>query len=173
MISARNPSQARFEAAASIQWPQGTPFLLNPDPVVRRKFVRFSIALAALLFALVVAIDPSSPFRKWERSVESGELRPAMEAAMNHGNRAAGTWLALHYAKEYPGLIEQEAVAGEPTAMYVVGALLLNSDNPGRFVHIDPAMTKQQLREKGLALIRSAAAAGNLGATIYLSKHDE
>src|SRR6185503_6703544 len=117
----RHVQRARASAAASIEWPANTPFLVNPDPAVRMKLRRGFFAVSALLFVCLLCTAPSGPIAESIKLHETNTLRPTMELAFAHGNKAAGTWLWQHYPKEYPGLLEQEANAGEPIAMYLTG----------------------------------------------------
>jgi hypothetical protein len=159
----------RRTLAATIPWPERTPFLLNPDPIQRKhiKVVGWSIVA---LFLIVTA-----PFKdmtsSWSKASENREMRPAMESAMKAGNRAAGTWLALHFRKDYPGLLEQEADAGEPTALWAEGRFLMQSSHPEKVLKIDPALTPAQVKAHGLELVRRAAAAGNQDALKYAIDH--
>ncbi|HGF4017588.1 hypothetical protein [Burkholderia cenocepacia] len=160
---------ARQQAAKTINWPAKTLFLVNPDPAMRSRLKHLAVAVgsAAALFLMTGPHGPI-PLERWFQSIENQHMRPAMEAAMQSGNRAAGTWLALHFQKDYPGLIEQEADAGEPTAMFLVGRLMSRVDHPERAIKIDPSMSASQVKAKGFELMRRAAAAGNQDALQYL-----
>ncbi|KGC10740.1 hypothetical protein DM48_6770 [Burkholderia gladioli] len=160
-------SMARRQAAASIAWPQGTLILVNPDPAARRALAWLLIAF--LFAALVVAITgQNGPMSQWLRHVESRDTRPAMQAAMERGNRAAGTWLAVRFPTDYPGLLDTEAQAGDPTAMYLVARRqLAQRDNTSGAVlpaHGAPAAT-------GVDLMLKAAAAGSQDALRYVIDH--
>ncbi len=158
---------ARRQAAKAIAWPAKTLFLVNPDPVVRKKLKHLALAIGAA--AAVFAVTGSGgPVQGLIRSLEYRHMRPAMETAMQSGNRAAGTWLALHYRKDYPDLLEQEADAGEPTAMFLIGRLMSRVDHPERAIKVDPSMSASQVKTKGFELMRRAAAAGNQDALKYL-----
>lgn len=159
--------QARTSAATSIQWPAKTPFLVNPDPVIRKKLQLGLICLGAVF--LVCLFLTGGPVKSWIQNQESNALRPTMESAFAHGNKAAGTWLWEHYTKEYPGLLEQEADAGDPRAMYVMGLILLKGERFAQKNGIGQGMTKQQKLDLGLDLIKTAAAAGNLDAMVALA----
>jgi hypothetical protein len=158
----------REKAAASIQWPKKTPILMNPDPVVRRKFYGM---LALMIFGLVMAIGPNAPSISLRDMYKNHQMRPAMEAAMQSGSRAAGTWLATHYAKEYPGLLQTEANAGEPTAMFLMGRDLVQDPHPESHFSIDHSFTLEQVKAEGIDLVRKAAAAGNQDALLYEATH--
>ncbi|RXV64147.1 hypothetical protein D1006_40815 [Burkholderia stabilis] len=157
----------RRRAAAAIAWPEGTLLLTNPDPAAQRmlKCLAFALAAAACLFAIT---GTNGPLQAWARSRDYLDMRPAMEAAMKDGSRAAGTWLAVHFDREYPGLLWAESDAGEPTAMYLVARMRLqkNADPTPTTGHslaaVDPAW------EDGMQLMRRAAAAGNQDALRYL-----
>ncbi|WP_176000200.1 hypothetical protein [Burkholderia vietnamiensis] len=158
----------RRNLAAALTWPESTPFLLNPDPVMRSRLKHLALAVGAAA-AVFLMSGPSGPIGGWLQSTEFNHMRPAMETAMQSGNRAAGTWLALHYRKDYPGLLEQEADAGEPTAMFLVGRLMSRVEHPERaIIKIDPSMSASQVKAKGFELMRRAAAAGNQDALKYL-----
>ncbi|WP_259461010.1 hypothetical protein [Paraburkholderia sp. BL23I1N1] len=146
--------------------------LLNPDPAVRRSLRLLGIFAGVLAVLWMVGTDPRGPVQTWAQSVENREMRPAMESAMNAGNRVAGTWLTTHFRQDYPGLLQQEADAGEPTAMFIMGRILMNSAHPGRFVTLDRNLTASQVKGKGLDLVRKAAAAGNPDALLFVARHD-
>ncbi|RQR11267.1 hypothetical protein [Burkholderia stagnalis] len=162
---------ARRQAAASIDWPKKTPFLINPDPSVRKKLKQMAITVGVLAVIWVIGNDPHGPLREWAQSIENREMRPAMETAMKAGNRAAGTWLATHFWKDYPSLLQTEADNSEPTAMFVMGRILMQDAHPERFFTVDRSMTATQLHAKGLALVRRAAAAGNQDALLFAIRH--
>lgn len=162
--------QTRADAAASIKWPARTPFLVNPDPNIRKRLSRGFLCLCALLLACLFITDANGPVGSWIKFQESNELRPTMESSFAHGNKEAGTWLWEHYTKDYPGLLRQEADASEPRAMYLMGWILLNDGRFARRNGIGRGLTEQQKHDKGLSLIKSAAVAGNLDATVYLAK---
>ncbi|MBN3815142.1 hypothetical protein G3N57_00295 [Paraburkholderia sp. Se-20369] len=154
-------------AAASIAWPQGTLILTNPDPAAQRTLKWLVIAVFAAAILLAIS-GTNGPLQAWAKSREVQSMRPAMEAAMQHGNRAAGTWLAVHFNHDYPGLLQAEADAGEPTAMYLVARMRLRNHagaapTAGRVQPaVDPAW------ESGMQLMRRAAAAGNQDALRYV-----
>ena len=162
---------ARREAAASITWPDRTPLLMNPDPAARLKLAKFGALAAALLAVWILCSGPGELLQDWLYARENRAMRPAMESAMKAGNRTAATWLGLNYWEEYPGLLQSEAEAGEPTAMLIVGRFLVLEDHPGRFFKIDRSLTPQQLHAKGLELVRKAAAAGNEDALKFALQH--
>ncbi|MGF6440050.1 hypothetical protein [Paraburkholderia youngii] len=163
---------ARKEAAASITWPAKTAVLLNPDPaIVRRQITRPMIAAAVALGLFLIICDAHGPVAKLAQSMENKEMRPAMEAAMANGSHAAGTWLAMHFHEEHPGLLEQEANAGEPTAMYDMGVVLTSGGAARRFVKLDPALSDDQIAAQGKTLILKAADAGNQDALKFAVKH--
>lgn len=162
--------QARADAAASIKWPAKTLFLVNPDPNIRKKLSRGFLFLGALWLAYLFVTQPNGPVGNWIRMQESNALRSTMESSFAQGNRVAGTWLWEHYSKDYPSLLRQEAAAGEPRAMYLMGWILLNDDRAARRNGIGQGLTEQEKHDKGLTLIKSAAMAGNLDATVYLAK---
>ncbi|WP_175914479.1 hypothetical protein [Burkholderia metallica] len=163
----RASSIERRRAAASIAWPEGTLILTNPDPAAQRtlKGVAIALAAAACLFAVT---GTNGPMQQWGRSRDYLEMRPAMESAMRDGNRSAGTWLAVHFSRDYPGLLQTEADAGEPTAMYLIARMRLqqHASAPSTVGHalagVDPD------RESGMQLMRRAAAAGNQDALRYV-----
>lgn len=161
----------RRQAAAAIAWPERTPFLVNPDPIVRKKLKKLGIFLGVVALFWAVVSDSHGPLQNWGRSMDNQQMRPSMEAAMKAGNRAAGTWLAVHFHQDYPGLLQQEADAGEPSAMFLMGRILMQHDHPERFFTIDPAMTASQVKAKGLSLVRRAAAAGNQDALLFAVGH--
>ncbi|MGY6257267.1 hypothetical protein ACXIVK_27800 [Paraburkholderia caledonica] len=157
----------RRNLAATLTWPERTPFLLNPDPAQRKRLKVLGSAIALLVFA--VLWQPfKGPIDSWAKLYESQQMRPAMETAMKAGNGAAATWLALHFRKDYPGLLQTEADLGEPTAMYFVGRLMILDEHPDRLIKIDPSMSVAQVRAKGRELVHHAAAAGNQDALQYL-----
>lgn len=156
----------RRNLAAALTWPESTPFLLNPDPAQRKRLKAVGWMIAMLVFGILLPIK--DPIDAWSKSYENKQMRPAMETAMQAGNRAAGTWLALHFRKDYPGLLQQEVDAGEPTAMFLVGRLMSGSDHPERVIKIDQSMSASQVKAKGFELMRRAAAAGNQDALKYL-----
>ncbi|MDR8877458.1 hypothetical protein [Burkholderia multivorans] len=162
---------ARRHAASSIEWPAKTPFLLNPDPSVRKKLKQMAIIVGVLAVTWAVGNDPSGPLREWIQSIENREMKATMETAMKTGNRAAGTWLATHFWKDYPGLLQTEADNGEPTAMFVMGRILMQDSHPERFLMVDRSMTAEQMHAKGLGLVRRAAAAGNQDALLFAIRH--
>lgn len=160
----------RRSVAAALAWPERTPFLVNPDPAQRKRLQ--TVGLAILVAAAVLLLRPfDGPLDSWSKSSENREMRPAMESAMKAGSGAAGTWLALHFHKDYPGLLEREADAGEPTAMFILGRILINSDHPQRFVRVDASLSAAQIKAHGLDLVRRAAAAGNQEAVKYVLIH--
>ncbi|CAB3754209.1 hypothetical protein [Paraburkholderia humisilvae] len=159
-------SLERRNLAAGLTWPERTPFLLNPDPAERKRLKLVGWMIALLAFGALAPFQ--GPIDSWSKSYEARQMRPAMETAMKTGNHAAGTWLALHFRKDYPGLLEQEADAGEPTAMFRVGRLMSRVDHPERAIKIDPSMPASQVKAKGLELMRRAAAAGDQDALQYL-----
>jgi hypothetical protein len=163
----------RQQAAASIVWPKKTPVLMNPERAVRWKF--YATLFGGIFFMTLVAF-PNGAVDMVKQSIKNHQTRPAMESAMKAGNRAAGTWLATHYGKEYPGLLLTEASAGEPTAMYTLGRDLMQGanhgsdiaiDHPESGIKIDGAVTPAQLKGMGLDLVRKAAAAGNQDALLF------
>jgi len=164
-------SLARREAAASIQWPEKTALLLNPDPAVRKRLKKAGIVCGILAVLLWIGNDSDGPIQQWAKSVDNRELRPSMESAMKAGNLAAGTWLAMHYAEDYPGLLQKESDAGDPSAMFLVGRALMRAEHPERYLKIDRSLTPQQLHEKGLELVQKAAANGSQEALLFLVNH--
>ena len=138
---------ARREAAASITWPDRTPLLMNPDPAARLKLAKFGALAAALLAVWILCSGPGELLQDWLYARENRAMRPAMESAMKAGNRTAATWLGAHFWKEYPGLLQSEADAGEPTAMLIVGRFLVLDDHPERFLKLDRSLTTQQTRD--------------------------
>lgn len=170
MKTTNSAIQARIDAAAAITWPANTSILINPDPAVRRNLKRVVGLAAALVVCIALASSPNGPIQSLARAMTDRQLRPVMQSAMEHGNKAAGTWLALHYSKDYPGLLEKQAEAGEPAAMFVVGSMLLKMSHPERYIHMADAMDSEQRRDEGRKLIQAAAAAGNLDAVVWVSK---
>ena len=162
---------ARREAAASIKWPEKTALLLNPDPTIRKRLKKAAIFMGLLAVLWAVGSDPRGPVHEWTRSVENRQLRPAMESSFKAGNFAAGTWLAMHFPKDYPDLLQIESDLGEPTAMFIVGRMLYLDDHPERFLKTDRSLTAQQFHAEGLELIRRAAAAGNQEALLFVIQH--
>ncbi|WP_137910230.1 MULTISPECIES: hypothetical protein [unclassified Burkholderia] len=153
----------RRRAAASITWPDGTLILANPDPGAQRKLKGVAVAMvtAACLFSIT---GTNGPLLSWARSRDYLDMRPAMESAFKGGNRSAGTWLAVHFNRDYPGLLQAESKAGEPTAMYLVARTRLQK-------HVDlggPMAVADADREIGMRLMRQAAAAGSQDALRYL-----
>ncbi|WP_247391700.1 hypothetical protein [Ralstonia pseudosolanacearum] len=161
----------RRQAAAAIKWPEKTPFLLNPDPAARRTLKKLGLLLGALVVVWMIGSDPRGPLQEWATSVENRQMRPVMESVMKSGNRTAGTWLATHYWKEYPGLLQMEASAEEPTAMFIMGRTLMQDAHPERYFTIDKSLTAAQIQAKGFDLVRKAAVAGNQDALLYSIKH--
>lgn len=162
---------ARQEAAAAINWPEKTALLVNPDPVVRKKLKKAAIFVGVMAVLWAIVADPRGPVHDWAQSVENREARPSMEAAMKAGNLAAGTWLGMHFWKDYPGLLQKESDAGDPTAMFIVGRMLSSAEHPERYLTIDRSLTPQQRHAKGFELIRKAAAAGNQEALLFSINH--
>lgn len=162
---------ARREAAASIDWPERTPLLLNPDPAVRRRLKRACVILGAFAVLWAMCADSQGPLRGWLESIQNREMRPTMESAMKAGNRTAGTWLATHYWKDYPGLLQAEAEAGEPNAMLLMGRVLMLNEHPERQFKLDPSLTGQQIQALGVQLVQKAAAAGNEKALLFALQH--
>ncbi|ACD21669.1 hypothetical protein [Paraburkholderia phytofirmans] len=162
---------ARREAAASIQWPEKTALLLNPDPAVRKRLKKAGIVCGVLALLLLIGNEPHGPIQHWAKSVDNREMRPSMESAMKAGSLAAGTWLAMHYADEYPGLLQKESDAGDPSAMFLVGRALMQADHPERYLKVDRSLTSQQLHAKGLELVRKAAASGSQEALMFVLNH--
>lgn len=162
---------ARREAAASIRWPERTPLLVNPDSAVRKRLARLALFLGVTLGLWLALGGTQGPLHDWARSIDNREARASMEAAMNAGNRAAGTWLATHFSKEYPGLLQDEAQAGEPGAMYIVGRVLYEHPHPERFLKVDPVLTPVERQARGLELVRKAATAGNQDALLFAIRH--
>ncbi|MGF6641626.1 hypothetical protein [Paraburkholderia sp. MM6662-R1] len=146
--------------------------LLNPDPAARRRLRRLGISAGVLAVLWMVGTDPRRPVQRWAQSVENRETRPAMESTMNAGNRVAGTWLATHFRPDYPGLLEQQADAGEPTAMFIMRRILVDCAHPGRFITLGRNLMASQVKAKGLDLVRKAAAAGNPDALLFAARHD-
>ncbi|KOR17854.1 hypothetical protein ABW54_29930 [Burkholderia cenocepacia] len=153
----------RRRAAASITWPDGTLILANPDPGAQRKLKGVAVAMvtAACLFSIT---GTNGLLQSWARSRDYLDMRPAMESALKGGNRSAGTWLAVHFNRDYPGLLQTESDAGEPTAMYLVARMRLQKH--ARFGHTTAATDTD--REVGMQLMRRAAAAGSQDALRYL-----
>ncbi|ABK13551.1 hypothetical protein E2P84_43910 [Burkholderia cepacia] len=153
----------RRRAAASITWPEGTLILTNPDPSAQRtlKGAAVALAAAACLFSIT---GTNGPLQSWARSREYLDMRPAIEAALKGGNRSAGTWLAVHFNRDYPGLLQAESDAGEPTAMYLVARMHLQKH--AGFGHTTAATDTDQ--ESGMQLMRRAAAAGSQDALRFL-----
>ncbi|HEP6430794.1 TPA: hypothetical protein VDB83_005120 [Burkholderia cenocepacia] len=161
-------ARARREAAASIQWPERTPLLFNPDPAEQARMKTVVICLVGAVLAFAILGASNGPLQQWARSSANDQMRPGMEAAMSAGNRAAGTWLATHFRKDYPGLLEHEADAGEPTAMFIVGRMLILGADASRQVEIDQSPAKKLEKAKGIALVKKAADAGNQDALAFL-----
>ncbi|MDR8976075.1 hypothetical protein [Burkholderia multivorans] len=111
---------ARRHAASSIEWPAKTPFLLNPDPSVRKKLKQMAIIVGVLAVTWAVGNDPSGPLREWIQSIENREMKATMETAMKTGNRAAGNMVGDAFLEGLSGLLQTEADNGEPTAMFVM-----------------------------------------------------
>ncbi|MEX3556365.1 MAG: hypothetical protein VB131_07395 [Burkholderia gladioli] len=82
-----------------------------------------------------------------------------------------GDLLATHYGTEYPGLLQQEADAGEPTAMFMMGQALTLNSYPERMFKLDPTMKSEEVHAKGMNLVRRAAAAGDQVALQFAMKH--
>ncbi|KML57028.1 hypothetical protein VL15_14970 [Burkholderia cepacia] len=161
----------RRKAAASIVWPEGTLILTNPnpDPAARRtlKSLAFALAIVLCMFAIT---GQNGPLQDWARSRDNLDMRPAMETAMKDGNRAAATWLAVHFHRDYPGLLQAESDAGEPTAMYLIARMRLQkhaATADHSLAPVDPD------RNDGMQLMRRAAAAGNQDALRYLVSRSE
>ncbi|MCB4321485.1 hypothetical protein KOE80_04610 [Alcaligenes sp. 13f] len=161
--------QQRIQAAASIQWPDRTAILINPDPVVRKKLKQFCILVGAIAVAWATA---PALVNQWLGTTANDQMKPAMEAAMQNGNTTAGTWLAMHYWKEYPDLLESQAQAGDPTAMFLAGILLLESKDVTDYLPLSQSLSSEHVREKGEIYIKRAADAGNLDALVYLLKYN-
>ncbi|WP_175971895.1 hypothetical protein [Burkholderia sp. BCC0322] len=168
----RASSIERRRAAAAIAWPDGTLILTNPDPAAQRTLKRLGIALAAAacLFAIT---GTDGPLQKWGRSRDYLDMRPAMESAMRDGNRAAGTWLAVHFNRDYPGLLQTEADAGEPTAMYLVARMQLQKHADAKSAAGHASAGVDPDGESGMRLMRRAAAAGNQDALRYVLTHSD
>lgn len=161
----------RQAAASSIQWPEKTAVLFNPEPAARRLITRPALMLAVSLAACMILFSRHGLLDNWARASEADQMRPSMEAAMQAGNRTAGTWLAVTFPKEHPGLLEAESTAGEPTAMYAVGLILLGSH--GRtLLKLAPDLSDEQIKKQGRDLIMKAANAGNQFALKYAAQHD-
>ncbi|AMR78018.1 hypothetical protein [Cupriavidus nantongensis] len=166
--------RARREAAESITWPERTALLLNPDPTVRRRLKRFAFVVGAFALLSLISIQPHGPLQDLTDALQTRDLRPAMEQAMRGGNHTAATWLATHYPKEHPGLLQQQADAGNPKAMFLVGGyLMMTKETDGRYVSVDPTLTPAQRHAKGLELVRKAAAAGSEDALLFLIRNGE
>ncbi|WP_321788280.1 hypothetical protein [Paraburkholderia sp. J94] len=155
----------------SIAWPEKTSFLMNPDPAIRKKLKRVAIFAGVAAALWLVVGSAHGPIQQLSRSMDAKRERPAMEAAMNAGNRTAGTWLAMHFWKDYPGLLQTEAEAGEPTAMFLMGRALMIDDHSSKWFKLDRALTAQQVHAQGLQLVRKAAAAGNEEALKFALDH--
>lgn len=164
-------TMARRQAATSIDWLERTTFLLNPDPSVRKQLKRAGIITGVFAVLFAICSGPHNPISEWAQSRENREMRPAMESAMKTGNRAAGTWLATHFWQDYPGLLQKEADAGEPTAMYIMGLSLMQHPHAERFFMLDPSMTAAQIHATGIDLVRRAAASGNQDALLFAIRH--
>ncbi|WP_404995366.1 hypothetical protein [Cupriavidus pauculus] len=163
---------ARRHAAASVQWPEKTPFLLNPDPVLRRRLDRVVLAVCVLLVLWAMGSSPNGPLADLWRAREAREQRPAMEKAMQAGNRTASTWLALHFPEDYPTVLQRMANEGEPKAMFFLGGYMMMDDpKDSRFLRIDPSLSASERKAKGLEIMRKAAAAGSEEALRYLIKY--
>lgn len=162
---------ARREAAASIAWPEKTSFLVNPDPAIRKKLMKVAIFAGVAAVLWLVVGSEHGPLQHWARSMDATRERPAMEAAMSAGNRTAGTWLAMHFWKDYPGLLQTEAEAGEPTAMFLMGRALMLDDHSSQWFKLNPSLTAQQVHAQGLQLVRKAAASGNEEALKFALDH--
>lgn len=165
--------QARTAAAAAFPWPQKATcvVLVNPDPVARKKLRNLAIGLGVIVAAWMILADAHGPLASWVRDQDNSAMRPAMEAAMKDGNRAAGTWLATHYRTDYPGLLQKEATAGEPTAMFLMGRALMLDSQAASYFALDKTLTPEQVHEQGLALVRKAAAAGSQDAVTFAATH--
>jgi hypothetical protein len=165
--------QARSAAAAAFPWPQKATcvILVNPDPVVRKKARHLAIRLGVIVMAWMILADPHGPLANWAHDRDNSAVRPAMESAMKDGNRAAGTWLATHYWKDYPGLLREEAKAGDPTAMFVMGRALMLDAHADRYLPVGKMLTPEQVHEQGLSLVRKAAAAGSQDALTFAATH--
>jgi len=163
----RASSIERRRAAAAIAWPEGTLILTNPDPAAQRMLKGVAIALVATA-CLFAVTGTNGPLQDWARSRDYLDMRPAMEAAMRDGNRSAGTWLAVHFNRDYPGLLQTEADAGEPTAMYLVARMRLqkHADSTSTIGHSSAGVDADG--ESGMQLMRRAAAAGNQDALRYV-----
>ena len=162
----------RRNAAASVQWPEKTAFLLNPDPVMRRRFGRAMIAVSVLVLLGAISTTPNGPLADLGRAMDAREQRPSMEKAMQAGNRTASTWLALHFPEDYPALLQRMADAGEPKAMFLVGGyLMMEAPQDSKYLVIDRTLAPADRQAKGLALMRKAADAGSEEALRYLIKY--
>ncbi|MET3631966.1 hypothetical protein [Burkholderia sp. 572] len=161
----------RRQAAAAIAWPEGTLILTNPnpDPAARRTLKWLAFALAAVLCIFAIT-GQNGPLQDWARSRDDLDMRPAMEAAMKAGSRAAGTWLAVHFHRDYPGLLQAESDAGEPTAMYLVARMRLQK-HAASTAAAATAQAPDPDRDDGMQFMRRAAAAGNQDALRYLISH--
>jgi hypothetical protein len=169
MTTSSDVNGARIAAAAaSIEWPPGTAVLLNPDPLTRKKFAKRMLVISAVVIAVLIAASPTGPIRAAASAAHNNQLRPVMVDALAHGNRAAGTWLAMNFSKDYPNLLAQEVAARDPMAMYVAGSMLLNAKDPERYLPDSQTMSPAQRHQKGLDLIHAAADAGNLDAVVFL-----
>lgn len=149
-----------------IQWNERTFFLINPDKKVRRQLALVT-ALMVLLVGFLVYEEHQTHNREIKAALDNA--RPVMEQALATGNLTAGTWLALHYGEEFPGLLQKQADGGDPLAMYVVGALMLRPElSKVSLINIDQTLTPSQREAIGMDFVRKAAAAGNPNAVSYL-----
>ncbi len=164
----------RRVAAAAIVWPGNTPYLLNPDPVQRKALKRAAIVIGAAVALWIFAPDVAKDIAKKVDAKEAQALRPAMEKQLQAGNASAGVWLATHYPKDYRGLLQKEADAGEPTAMFVVGRAMVLNPSAFRWdsrADARPDSSIRQIGVNGLDLVRRAAHAGNLDAMTFAMQH--
>ncbi|WLE64115.1 hypothetical protein GIY62_35210 (plasmid) [Burkholderia plantarii] len=156
-------SLARRQAAASIQWPAKTLFLVNPNPSVRDR--AGVVILATFAGVMLMQGLSQSPLPRY---LADRAVRPSMEAAMRAGNPGAATWLGARFETDYPGLLASQADAGEPGAMYLVGRALMRGAIAPRDYPRSVGMTRAQKEAIGRDFVRRAAAAGNEDALLLL-----
>jgi hypothetical protein len=166
--SSRSRALARRAAATSIQWPDKTVFLMNPNPEVRDRVA--VVILATFVGIVLMKAISVSPLPRY---IADRALRPHMEAAMQAGNPGAATWLGSRFQTDYPGLLEAEADAGEPNAMYLVGRALMRGASAPRYYPRAASMTREQQRALGLDFVQRAADAGNEAALLLLVNRGE
>ncbi|MCA8270715.1 hypothetical protein [Burkholderia vietnamiensis] len=144
-----------MNVAAAAEWAHKKDVVILVNPAKRKKIGRTLVgAILVAAFGLVVT-GHNGPVDQWAKRQENARMRPAMEQAMASGSPEAATWLAVHFRTDYPGLLEQQAAKGEPTAMYLIGSMEADKGN----------------RAKGLSMIHAAAMRGNELAIKYESDH--